>query len=317
MYGEMKKLLKITGGGLKFIILLIMRSPVNIYMTVMQALFLQYAFHSVEQNNSEQLRVVCIFFGVASFGIFLYNGTIWSIYSPFVVRMESRLRVKLFEKISKFSFQQIESASHGDWLTRMNSDVQMPFSQPIHLPHAVNAILQICVSSIILWCMNSKIFLLVMLFVIPHILINQFLIARVMPKLNKQSLEAAAKNTDELNALITCADIAMLYDGHDYLIKRFEKSSLNLLQVKMKIRKRNALSDAILPMFRISSYLILIIVSSMWIIEGEFTFGDFTAASQYSLGVSLGAMMLINCLISIQASMAGILRINETMSKNY
>ena len=154
-----------------------------------------------------------------------------------------------------------------------------------------------------------------LLFVIPHIAVSQLLIARVMQGLNEKSLEATARNTDELTALITCADIAVLYDGQDYLMRRFAQGSQNLIQANMKIRSRNALSSAILPIFSMGGYLILLIVSSEWIAKGSFTFGDLTAAFQYRGGVLVGSMMLIRCLISIQASMAGIQRLNETMAE--
>ena len=316
MIREMIKLLNYTGGGLRFVILLILRSPVDLAFTAINAVFLQQAFNAVEQNSADRLTFVCLIFGVASLGIFLYNGTIWSIYAPFVVRMEKRLRIKLFDKITKFSYERIEKTSHGDWITRLNTDVQMPFSQPIHFPHAVNAILRISVSAFILWLINPAVFGWVMVFVIPHIITSQFLVARVMPKLNKISLEATAKNTSELTAIMTCADIAALYDGQDLLMKRFEESSLKLRRIKMKICSRNALNGAIavLP-FGLSGYLILLIASSGWIANGYLTFGDLTATFQYRLGILIGSMMFINCIISIQASMAGIRRINETMSE--
>ena len=55
-------------------------------------------------------------------------------------------------------------------------------------------------------------------------------------------------------------------------------------------------------------------VSGGWIANGHFTFGDLTAAFQYRGGVLVGSLTLINCLVSIQASIAGIRRLNETMS---
>ena len=314
MINEMKKLLKITGSGLLFIILLILRSPVDLAMTAMHAEFLRHAFNAIEQNSTSRLYAVCIAFGIASFCLFMYNGSVWSIYAPFTVGLEGKLRIKLFDKISRFSYSAIEAVSHGEWLTRLNTDVQMPFNQPIHLPHAVNAIIRIIVSGAILWIMNPPILGLVMVFVIPHIVLSQVFAARAMPRLNKESLEAAAKNTDDLNALITCAEAAALYDGQKYLMGKFEQSSLNLLRTKMRMVKRSALgSTAALPLFGMGGYLILLIVSSAWIAEGSFTFGGLTAAFQYRGGVLLGSLMLINCMISIKASMAGIGRINETM----
>lgn len=315
MLREISKILKITGSGWRFAFLLLLRSPFDIATTLIQATFLQHAFDTVVQNDAAGLTSVCMIFGVASFCLFLYNGIVWSIYAPFITRLEGKLRFKLFNKISSFSYEHIESISQGELFTRLNTDVEMPFSRPIHLPHAACAIVNISVSAIILWHINPAVFGWVMLFVAPHIAISQLLIARAMPSLNKKSLEATAKNTSELTALITCADIAVLFDGQEYLMKRFEQSSLALWRANMKIRTRNALGAGILPLFGLGGYLVLLIVSSLWIADGHFTFGDLTAAFQYRGGVLVGSLILINCLISIQASMAGIRRLNETMSE--
>ncbi len=317
MLYDIKKLFKITGNSTHFIILLLLRAPTDALLTIINAEFLCYAFNKIEEHDSAKLTFICIVFTVANLCIFLYNGTIWTIYSSFVVQIEGKLRFKLFKKISKLSYEDIEKTSHGDWLTILNSDVQMPFSQPMHLPHAFNAIVRISLSSIILYHMNMAVFGWVMLFIIPHILISQLLVARVMPKLNKYCLEATAKNTDTLSSFVLCADIIALYDGQDYLMKKFEANSLELLRIKMMIKKRHALNAAIsiLP-FGLSGYLILLIVSNSWIANGNITFGELTAAFQYRSGILIGVMMLINSLVSIQASMAGIRRINNTMERN-
>ena len=314
MFYEMKRLLKTTGDGLRFIMLLILRSPVSFCMTAINAIFLQQAFSAVEQTDMSRLVMVCIVFIVASLGIFLYNGTVWSIYASFVVRMESKLRVTLFDKIIRFSCARIEATAHGDWLTRLNTDVQMPFSQPLHLPHAVNAILSLILSSLFLWIINPAVFLWVIVFIIPHFAMSRFFVVRYIQELNKKSLEATAKNTGEMTALITCADVALMYDGQDYLMQRFEKSSMELLRAKMKIIKRNAINAAIaiLP-FGLTGYLVLLVISGSWIGRGYLSFGDLTAAFQFRGGVLIGANMLINSIVSIKASMAGIQRVNETL----
>ncbi len=314
MLYNIRKLLKITDYSLQFIILLILRAPTDTILTIINAEFLSYSFNKIEEGDAQNLGFACFAFMVANLCIFLYNGVIWSIYSAFVVRIEGKLRFKLFETISKFSFEDIETTSHGDWLTLLNSDVQMPFSKPMHLPHAFNAIVRIVISGAILWHINKNVFGLVMLFTIPHILTSHILVARAIPKLNKRSIEANAQNTDKLTSLILCADISTLYDANDFLMNQFEKSSFDLMQVKMKIKKRQALNAAIsiLP-FGLGGYLVLLIISSFKITDGSFTFGELTGAFQYRTGILIGAMMFINCLISIQASMSSIKRINKTI----
>jgi len=314
MLRDYLKVVRMTGDGWKYAILILLRSPVDVLFTWTQASFLQRAFNAVGSADGAGLADACIYFGIATFCVFLYNGVVRVFFAPFCVRMERKLRVKLYARIASFPYERIESLPHGEWLTRLNTDVQMPFSQPVHVPSAACSVVNISVSAIVLWSINPAVFGWVILFVIPHILISQLLIARAMPGLNRQSLEATARNTGELTALITCADVAALYDGQAYLLKRFEESSLDLLKAKMRIVRRNALGAAILPLFGLGGYLVLLIVSSGWIANGQLTFGGLTAAFQYRGGVLVGSLMLINCLITIQASMAGIRRINETMS---
>lgn len=313
MIREMYKIFKYTGNGCKFIILLLFRCPVDALLTITQANFLQFSFNAIQQNSKDKLNIVCIAFGIASLLLFVYNGTVWSFYAPFAIKTEGKLRDKIFGKISSVSLSLIESKQHGEWITRLNTDVQMPLSKPIHIPNAVCAIVSICVSASILLYMNKSIFGLVMLFVIPHILINQFFIAKPMTALTKKSLEATDQNTTDLNAFITCADTVILYDAKEFLMKRFEESSLNIRNVNMKMRNRNAIGSAILPLFGMGGYLLILLIGSLFIANRTLTFGGLTAAFQYRGGVLVGSLMLINCLISIKASIAGIQRVNETM----
>ena len=315
MINEYRKLLKTTGSGRLFLFLLVLRSPFSIVSTMINAIFLQHAFNAIEGIDISRLTYVCLIFGAASLCLFLYNGIIWSIYAPFATRMEGKLRMKLYQKISLFSCERIEGAAYGDWITRLNTDVEMPFSRAVHLPHAACAIVNIIISAGILWWINPAVLGWVLIFVVPHIIFSQFFIAKAMPGLNKKSLEATAVNTGEMAAFITCADVAVLYDSQDYLMNRFEQSSLDVLRANMKIRARGALSAGALPLFGLGGYLILLIVSSSWIAGGYLSFGDLAAAFQYRGGVLVGSMMLINCMISIQGSMAGIRRINQTMSE--
>ena len=315
MISAVNKIFAIIGKRGRFIALLALRAPFDIAFTIVNAMFLQNAFNAVEQNDSAGLLRVCIVFGIASLGLFLYNGTIWSIYSPFTTRLEEKLRIRLFEKIASFPYNRIEKTTQGEWVTRLNTDVEAPFSRNFTFPHVVCAIVSITASAGILWRINPVILGWVMLFIIPHILVSHFFIARAMLRLNEKSLDAIAVNTGEMTALITCADAAALYDGQDYLMKRFEDSSKKLFGANMKIHEKNAFSAGVVPLFALSGYLILLFVSSRWIASGYFTFGDLSAAFQYRGGVLKSSLMLISCIITIQASMASIRRFNETMDE--
>ena len=313
MTREIVNIMKITGNGKKFGLLLLLRAPFDITSTLVYATFLQRGFDAALSGDSAGLSYACALFSVACLCLFLYNGTVWSIYASFVTRIEAILRVKLFEKIASFSCERVESVLRGDWITRLNTDVEMPFSRPLHLPHAACGLLNLTLSAVFLWHSNAAVFGWVLLFVIPHVAVIHLFIASAMPELNRKSLEAMARNTAELTSFIECADISALYGGRDYLLKRFENSSIALLKANTRIHVRDALGAGLLPLFGLGGYLVLLIISAGWINAGGLTFGDLTAAFQLRGGVLKGAFMLINSLISIQASMAGIRRLNETM----
>ncbi len=314
MIGEFRRMLKHTGSGAQFIILLLLRSPFDFLFTLLHATFLQNVFDAIKHNDTSRLNYVCLILGVASILLFLYNGIIWSIYAPFITKLEGILRKKLFCKISSFSYQHVEATSHGEWLTLLNAYVEMPFSHP-YLPHGACAIVNLLASSYILWKINPAILGWAILFMIPNILISQILIARPMITLNKKSLKAKAHNTNDLSTIITCADVTALYEGHDFLMKKFEYSSMELYRSNMRIHTRNAINDGLLALFGLGGFLTLLIVSSKWITAGKITFGSLTAVFQYRNGMLLGTNILINSLIAMQTAMAGIKRINKTMNE--
>jgi ABC-type multidrug transport system fused ATPase/permease subunit len=210
----------------------------------------------------------------------------------------------------------MEAKSSGEWFTRLNSDIWQAaavVNESLHLPHAAVATVNILVSSIALLRVNQIIFGLVILFLIPYMVISQWFIAKPMTRLAKRSQEITAENTMDMNTLITCADTAMLYDAQSLLLHKFEDSSLKLRSTNMKMRNRSAAGKGLFPLMGIGGYLILLLVGSFWMKEGSLSFGEFTAAFQYRGGVIAGSMMLMNSIIQIKSSLAGVSRVNDTL----
>ena len=313
---DIQRLFKLAGRIRSFIILTLLRCPFDALRTVVLAIFLQFAFEAIGKGNQNELFKVCMMYGIGSLLLFLYNGTVWTLYATYVTKWVGRIRRKLFKHISCLSLQQIEARPSGEWITRLNSDVQAAtalLNQSLHLPHAVVSIVNLCVSSIILVVMNHDIFGLIIAFVIPHILINQLYIAKQMVRDAISVQEMAARNTTDMNAIITCADTAILYDAQDFLLKRFEESSLELGRANMKIQHRRALGNGLLPLMGMCGYLVILLVGGRWMAAGTMTFGELTAAFQYRGGLLTGSMMFINSMINIKTAIAGVKRINDTM----
>lgn len=317
MFHKLRELFRLTGLWSRFIYLLILRSPFDAARTILQAYFLQYCFHAMEQNNMKALYLSCTIFGVGSLLLFLYNGTIWMAFSSNSIRIMKVLREKIFINIAGISLKEMESKSTGEWITRLNTDVWQACSvlnQPFQLPHAVVSSVGMFVSAIFILTRNPFLFLMILLFLVPHLIISQKLIAKPITKLNEKAQEITAKNTSIMNAMVTCADTAFLYDAKELLMKQFEDSSLELRNANMRIRKRNAINAGLLPIMGLGGYLILLFIGATWIMNGEMTFGELTAIFQYRGGLLTGAAMLTNCFISMNQSQAGINRVLDTLN---
>lgn len=203
--------------------------------------------------------------------------------------------------------------SYGEWQTRINGDVRLGLHKPMQFPHAANALVSITVSFFLLLYVNWNAALLVVLSVLPHVWLNQMLVARKAAALRKRSQEAAAENLSDMNLFIVCADTAKLYDAYGFLERRFQKSSWTLMRNNSKIHFRKALGNAMVPLFSLGGYLLLLYVGSGLIAAGRLDFGGLTALMQYRGGFLKGIFMLITCIVSMKEGLAGIRRVNETI----
>lgn len=313
---EFRELFRMSGGFSRFVILTIFRCPFDALHTMFLATFLRFAFDAMSQQNLQRLYLTCALSGVGSCLLFLYNGTVWTMYATYVVKWVGAIRGRVFEHISGLSLRQVEFRPSGEWSTRLNADVQAAtamLNQAIHLPHAVVATVNIIVSSIMLATQSPAIYALCVLFVVPHMAINQFLIARPMTGLSLDVQRAKAANTTDLGALITCADTAILYDAQNFLLSRFEQSSFALRRANMKVRHRSATGSTFMPLLGMSGYLLILLIGGAKIADGKMTFGDLTAAFQYRGGLIAGSAMFMNSVINIKIALAGVKRVTETM----
>ncbi|HHY82738.1 MAG TPA: ABC transporter ATP-binding protein [Clostridiales bacterium] len=312
-----RDMFRMAGRTRRFSILTLLRCPFDALRTIVQANFLMHAFDAINSGNLNELYHACGLFGVLCLFLFLYNGTVWMLYAEYVTRWVGAIRRKLFEHISGLSLQQVEAKPTGEWIARLNSDVNAAtalLNQNMHLPHAIVSFVNICVTSVILVLVNPELFSLIIVFVASHILLNQLFIAKPLMRLSMNVQEAAAENAAEMNALITCADTAILYDVQDFLLKRFEKSSLELRKEKMKIQHRKAMESGLLSLMGMSGYLVILLFGWRWIKAGLMTFGELVAVFQYRGGLLAGSMMFITSLMNVRSAQAGVKRINETMS---
>lgn len=313
---EFKALFNKTGGWRRFMVLLSIRCPFDALRTALIAVFLQQGFEAIQAGSIEGLRQIYFLFAIGNLLLFLYNGTVWAIFATNEIRWTGTVRKLLFRKITHISFQQLDVKTSGEWITRLNADVRTATAMlgVLQLPHAVVAVVNIGVSVVMLGIVNPMVLLFTLLFSLPHGWINYFVVAKPITLLSAAAQEETARNAGDLSAMVVCAEVSALYDAQDFLLDRYRKSSLAIRHARMKIKKRQAVTNGLLPLIGMSGYLVILFFGARWIQGGIMTFGALTAAYQFRGGIMTGLMMLNNCLLNMKTSLAGVRRVNETLN---
>lgn len=303
--GKFYKLLKKVGIQRKYIILLLLRSPFDAIRTWTLAGLMKSVFLCVEMKNIEKIAGICIFYGLLRGILFLYNGTVWSIYAAFSARMEVWLQKQMLKKILNLPLKEVESRRSGDWITNLNSDIQAAITMmngPMNMPHAVVAVINTMLSSFLLLQSNLFLFGVMWVFILPHLFINYKIVLKSIPKWKEESQKAMAESTSAIMPLITEAETILLYDAGDFMMQKCEESSRKLMKINMKIHKKNAASNVVFRLFGVGGYFAILFIGCYFIYNGTMAFSDMVYCIQVRGSILAGIFMLFTCLNNIKAN---------------
>ena len=121
---DLGRLIKRMGIQRKFIFLLLLRAPFDAVRTWMLANLMKSIFLCLETDNSVSLLRICVIYGLICAMLFIYNGIIWSKYAAFSAKTEVWLQKMLLEKILSLPFKRVNYHFSGEWITKLNSDIQ-------------------------------------------------------------------------------------------------------------------------------------------------------------------------------------------------
>ncbi len=317
----MKKLwniLGMIGERKKYVFLLILRIPVDFALNLSQVYFLRDAFIALENGNRSDLYRSCVIYALVSILIFTYNSNVWRQFAVMNIQIAGKIRIAAANSIMDYSLSQVERGTSGDFMTRLNLDAGMTIQilgGALNIPHFVIAVFNAVFSSLLMAGMNIKIFLIVMAFVIPQVLLSWYFVARPMTNLQDRVQRAKGKMNTILSAMITMADTASLYDANTMLMNNYRKESREVVRLKMLMILRNTFNSGMIPLLGFMAYLILLLYAGGAIAEDKMQFGDLTAISKLQNGILLGLTMGVNSLVKIRMNMAGLHRMNAILSK--
>ncbi len=307
-------MLKKLGIKKQYLRLLALRLPFEAIRNLINALFLKQAFEAIEALNFVRLGVVCGLFLAANLLLFTYNGTVWRFFAAFYAGLQKKLKLYIFNKLLAKPIEEIDKLASGDVLLRINQDAQMTaaiYGEPWNLVFLVNGIANLLLSAILFCIFDSKLFLIVLAFVIPHILIITWIVSPRLSSIQNKIQKASADLTDMYESFVNLADTVFLYDCSDFFLKKIKIKNLELKLLFIKKALYKAIEHAVMPLFGITGYLVLMFLGAEKINAGIITLGSLLYAFQLRGGVIMAANMIATSITTISVNKAGLKRLEE------
>lgn len=305
---------KRLGGAMTYCFLLLLRSPVDTVLCIINALFLRNVFQNIEAGDGTGLWITCAMFGVANLCLFLYNGTLWGKFAVFSAKLVGKLKQFLFESMLKLPLERIEERTTGAWLTRLNSDVTMTLNLltgALNLPHLVFATVRIAVTAVLFGNISLLLLALELAVLVPHMLLRQRFVVRPMERLTKEAQETMERATVYLETTVECADTIRLYEADGLLLERYQESSLSVVKARLLSNVRKTLGEFLQMLLSRGGYLLLFCFGCEMISAGKLDFGTLTEAFQYRGGMLMGSMMWLNSFAEVRKNSVGLKRMEE------
>lgn len=302
------------GGAMTYCFLLVLRTPVDTVLCIINALFLRNVFQNIEARDETGLWQTCAVFGVANLCLFLYNGTLWGRFGVFSARLVGKLKGHLFESMLKMPMERMEEKTSGAWLTRLNSDVTMTLNLltgALNLPHLVFATVRIGVTAVLLGSISPVLLLAELAVLVPHVFLRQQFVVRPMERLTKEAQERMEYATVYLEATVECADTIRLYEADALLLERYGESSLSVVKARLRSNVRKTLGELLQMLLSRGGYLLLFCLGCEMIIARKLDFGSLTEAFQYRGGMLMGTMMWLNSFAEVKKNSVGLKRMEE------
>ena len=319
MIRSLRSLFRRLGGAVAYGVLLVLRSPVDAVLCIINAFFLKNVFGAMEAGDVTRLYESCLWYGIENIGLFLYNGIVWSEFAGFSAKLVGRLRGQVFDTMLGLPMERLEAKQESEWFTRTNSDMRMTLNLltgALNIPHFVLAVVRITTSYVLLGRISILFPLLELLTLLPHLLLRQSFVASPMERLNKSVLLHTEQTTLYLSAMVECADTVRLYEGEELLLERYRESSLRIVNERMRMNLRKTFGEMLLILSGKGGYLLLFLVGCEMIFADKLDFASLTAAFQFRGAVVAASMMLLRTLVEIRKNTVGLKRLEEIYGEN-
>lgn len=160
---------------------------------------------------------------------------------------------------------------------------------------------------------SLKLFFLVIIFVLPLIIITNYVISSKLKQLQTEIQKVSGELTEMYASLINLFDIVRLYDCEDFLKNKIDNKNLELKKLSIKKGFYVALNAGLFPLIGLSGYLVLMICGGSMMLAGIITYSTLLYVCQLRGGILPATQMIINSSMNIKMNKVSLKRIWEIL----
>ena len=223
------------------------------------------------------------------------------------------LRLDLFQKVQKFSFQNIDAFSTGSLVTRLTNDITQ-------VQNIIMMILRTCLRApgmllgalIMAFMMNAGLAVIILI-VIPLLGLAIFFLMRVaFPRFEIMQRKLDRLNSGIQETLVNVRVIKSFVRG-EYEEEKFRKLNEDLCRSSIYAVKIAICSMPVMMLAMNITTMAVVWFGGNMIIAGSMPVGDLTAFTTYIVQILMSLMMLAMVFLNSSRALASIKRINEVL----
>lgn len=311
------KILKDLGILKFFTIILLLRLPFDFLSAVLSANMLESFLRLTGNGQSECLWKNFGIFLIFTILLFGYNVSIWATVSIKAdMLLQKKLRNRLLTHILSSNSQEMEKYSAGDWITRLNNDVDRVndyLTTPINFMHVSIATFNIVLSSVVLVILNSSLYLLAILITVPFFILSSVIIIRKIPYYRKKAQKSYADYTNWIEPIVDANNAISVFEGEEIVLKKIEEASKEILRQNVKAHTLTAWSSFFTIISGNTGYLLLLLFGNSMMGTEVKDLAQLFKITQYRGEIMKGILCVNAGLNQMKTNLSGAARIEEIL----
>ena len=318
MNRKVRKILKETGMTKDFILVMVLRAPFDFINAVLASNMLESFIRLIERKEEGQLLPTFGMFLLFTIILFGYNMFVWAFVTMKInIRFIKKLRMRVYKSLLSRTGQEMEELSAGDWISRMNSDIDktdLYLVGPLNFVHLLNSAVNMTLSGVVLFILNRTMFAAALIITLPFFFLSSVVIIRKIPMFKKKSREHYAKFTNWMEPAVAASESIRIFDGEELVKAKVEEESLEIMKNNMKAHRRTALACGINTFSGMTGYLLLLFLGNSMMGKELEDFARMMKITQYRGEMMKSVMMMNNSIGRMKTNLPAAERVEEVLS---